>query len=172
MKTKLASNLIQRFTITIWLIAFALAVWNFKRFGSLMYLGMIMMLGTMPLALIYGRVYCGWLFRWEGCSQSHLPTAFAALASPSGIPHRRAVILFAAFSLLFPFPGACLTGGASPWAHPPRQMTMMANHHVRVLYPAGLLRPPLPHWFSRGPAEPGEPLRPLSPGGLFRLRQV
>ena len=94
MKTKLASNLIQRFTITIWLIAFALAVWNFKRFGSLMYLGMIMMLGTMPLAVSYGRVYCGWLCPMgRAARQSHLPhipqPAFAALASPSGIPHRR-----------------------------------------------------------------------------------
>ncbi|NMB16533.1 MAG: 4Fe-4S binding protein [Firmicutes bacterium] len=87
MKTKQAGNLIQKFTITIWLIAFALAFWNFKRFGSLMYLGMIMMLGTMPLALSYGRVYCGWLCPMGGLLDNLLPRLSRNRPSPPWLRH-------------------------------------------------------------------------------------
>jgi polyferredoxin len=89
--------LIQKFTITIWLIAFGLAVWNFKRFGSLMYLGMIMMLGTMPLALIYGRVYCGWLCPMGGLLDNLLARISRNRPSPPWLRHpatRIAAVIF------------------------------------------------------------------------------
>ncbi|MGI6036988.1 MAG: 4Fe-4S binding protein [Limnochordia bacterium] len=61
MKIKPVGNLLQPFILVIWLLSFALALYDFSRFRGLMYLGLIMMLGTMPLALKYGRIYCGWL---------------------------------------------------------------------------------------------------------------
>lgn len=54
-------KIIQWHIITIWITAMSIGFYDFDKYGALAYLGMIMMATSIPIALMFGRSYCGWL---------------------------------------------------------------------------------------------------------------
>ena len=133
-----------------------------------MYLGMIMMLGTMPLALIYGRVYCGWLCPMGGLLDNLLARISRNRPSPPWLRHPAtriaAVIFFGGLGLFFwkRFPQGLALNWRGVTLGPILllMMTMMLTAiTLGYCIAARPLRPSLPNRLSRGPAQPGEPLR-------------
>jgi polyferredoxin len=129
-KTRQTGNIIQAFIITVWLVSFALAFVNFARFGSLMYLGLIMTLGTMPLAWKYGRIYCGWICPMGGVLDNVVARASRGNRPPRWIraSHLRigAFIFFAGLGLFYwhRFPRGLALGWRGVVLGPPMLLLM------------------------------------------------
>ncbi len=61
MKFKTPGNIIQWYVLFIWATAMLLGLLFFDKYGLFLYLGLLMMIAPLPLAFVFGRVYCGWL---------------------------------------------------------------------------------------------------------------
>lgn len=54
-------TIIQWHIIVIWITAMSIGFYDFEKYGILVFLGMIMMATSIPIAMIFGRSYCGWM---------------------------------------------------------------------------------------------------------------